>query len=139
MERGRKRQGLVPDFQMQLPCEGRQGNQLVLAELKVISSCPTRYRPDDTVRAVDRRSRELPGEYLKKAKDVDRIYGGVGDGQVGPVQRKLESFGPVRGLVFGAFGEASEEVATLVQTLAESRVKAVGLQGGRVCSGRGGK
>ena len=48
LEAGRKRQGLVPDFRVQEPSvTGEGGNQeekLVLAELKVISSCPTRYQ-----------------------------------------------------------------------------------------------
>ena len=35
------------------------------------------------------------------------------------------------GLVFGAFGEASEDVHELVQILAGSRLRAVGLQRGR--------
>ena len=39
--------------------------------------------------------------------------------------------GEVRGLVFGAFGEASEGVHELVHHLANSRLKAEGLQQGR--------
>ena len=45
-------------------------------------------------------------------------------------------FGDVRGLVFGAFGEASEGVHDLVHHLANSRLKAEGLQQGRE-SGKG--
>ena len=43
--------------------------------------------------------------------------------------------GEVRGLVFGAFGEVSEGVHELVQNqvAAQSRLRAVGLQRGRVC------
>ena len=55
IERGRKRQGLVPDFQLGLRDE-RGEEKLVLAELKVISCCPTRYSPTHQVRAVDRRT-----------------------------------------------------------------------------------
>ena len=44
LEDGRKRQGLVPDFRVREPVvEGGNQEQSVLAELKVISSCPTRY------------------------------------------------------------------------------------------------
>ena len=41
----------------------------------------------------------------------------------GPVERKLAEFGQVRGLCFGAFGEASEQVHLLVEHMAESRVR----------------
>ena len=44
LEQGRKRQGLVPDFRVRVPAagggEGPQVEELVLAELKVISCCP---------------------------------------------------------------------------------------------------
>ena len=70
---------------------------------------------------------------MGKAIGVDQNYGGVMPGEVGRVQRKLETFGEVRGLVFGAFGEASEGVHELIQVVAQSRLRAVGLQKGRVC------
>ena len=46
---------------------------------------------------------------------------------MGPVQRHLESFGPVKGLVFGAFGEGSPDVHNLIECLAEHRLKTKGL------------
>ena len=73
-----------------------------------------------------KRSGVLTEEYRKKAKNVDRVYGGVAEGAVGRVQIKLEDYGEVRGLVFGAFWEASEGVHELVHVLANSRLKAVG-------------
>ena len=69
----------------------------------------------------------LQGEYVKKAKDIDRNYVGVQEG-VGPVERRLQQFGEVRGLVMGAFAEASEDMHNLLQEMAESRVAAVDLQ-----------
>ena len=60
----------------------------------------------------------------------------MAEGEVGRVKRKLVDFGEVRGLVFGAFGEASEGVHELVHHLANSRLKAEGLQQGRE-SGKG--
>ena len=49
----------------------------------------------------------------------------------GPIQRRLEEYGDLIGLCFGAWGEGSEQVHQLVQTLAESRLKFQGLQLGR--------
>ena len=56
-----------------------------LAELKVINYCQTRYTPGDKTKAVDRRAKLLQGEYKKKAKDVDRLYGATREGTTGPV------------------------------------------------------
>ena len=140
IEKGRKRQGLVPDFLVEVSKEGGQ-KQLELAELKMISCCPTRYNMSPApasnrpfMRAVDRRAKGLTVEYIKKAVHVDRAYGGAGEGEIGRVKRKLEEYGEVRGLVFGAFGEASEDVHKLVHILASGRVKKVELQKGRECS-----
>ena len=52
-------------------------------------------------------------------------------GVVGPVQAKLLSFPPLRGWVFGAFGEASTDVHVMVDYLAEARQKHQQLLEGR--------
>ena len=41
---------------------------------------------------------------------------------VGPVERRLQQFGQVHGWCFGAWGEASTAVHSLVQRVAEARV-----------------
>ena len=128
LEQGRKRQGLVPDFRLRVPAvdgRGPQVEELVLAELKVISCCLTRYsrNPRATTKAVDRRAATLPAEYRQHARKIDREYGGVQVGAVGPVEDKLLSFPPLRKWVFGAWGEASEDVHTLVKDLATSRAR----------------
>ena len=56
---------------------------------------------------------------------------GVGNEQKGPVERRLDEFGELLGLCFGAWGEGSEGVHQLVQTIAEARLKYQGLQLGR--------
>ena len=73
LERGRKRQGLVPDFLLRVPGEvvgevGVAGDVQVLAELKILSSCPTRYQraPPARESAVVRRANLLPSEYERK-------------------------------------------------------------------------
>ena len=126
LEQGRKRQGLVPDFRLRVPGGNGGGtHELVLAELKVISCCPTRYQqnPRATNKAVDRRASTLPNEYRQHARRIDREYGGVQADAVGPVEAKLLSFPPLRRWVFGAWGEASEDVHCLVKDLATSRAR----------------
>ena len=130
MERGRRRQAMVPDYRLILPSP-TEGTVTRLAELKVINCCPSRYQVGARERAVDRRANLLPGEYRKKARDVDRRYVGTPEGEVGPVERKLEQYGDLQGLVVGAFGEGSDDLHNLVQVMAESRVRAMGLARGR--------
>ena len=103
---------------------GPQGEEVVLAELKVISCCPTRYprNPCPIPKAVDRRASTLPAEYRQHARKVDAEYGGVPQGVVGPVEAKLLSFPPLRKWVFGAWGEASEDVHVLVKDLASGHI-----------------
>ena len=43
LERGRKRQAIVPDFRMTLP-DPTEGTKRRLAELKAINCCPSRYQ-----------------------------------------------------------------------------------------------
>ena len=75
----------------------------------------------------------LTEEYLKKARDVDRVYGGVVEGAVGRVQRNLLDFGEVRGLRFGAFGEASSRCMRWSTTLLTGGSRLRGCtRGGRV-------
>ena len=52
----------------------------------------------------------LQKEYRKKAKKVDQEVLGLPVGEKGPVERRLEEFGGLMGLCFGAWGEASEGV-----------------------------
>ena len=51
---------------------------------------------------------------------ADRDFVGTPQGEVGPVEARLSTYGEVQGLVFGAFGEASEAVHKLVTMLAEA-------------------
>ena len=101
----RQRQAMVPDFRIVLPMEGQ--SRPVLHELKVISCSKSPYKPSWTARAVDMRADDLHQEYVSKARSADRMYMCMGAGEVGLVENKLLSFGEVKGLVFGNFGECS--------------------------------
>ena len=130
LERGRKRQALVPDYRLALPDQAH-GIVRRLAELKIINCCPSRYQVGDKQKAVDRRANLLANEYRKKARTVDRDYGGTMAGEVGPIERKLEEYGDLLGLVVGKWNEGSDDLHNLIQCMAESRVRAVGLARGR--------
>ena len=120
---------MVPDFMIELPSQ-TEGKARKLAELKVINCCSTRYSPGQRVKAVDRRANLLQGEYRRKTREADRLGGDHVLQEMGPVERKLLQYGDLVGLVVGAFGEGSEDLHSLVQSLAESKVTAMGLRRG---------
>ena len=133
IERGRQRQGMVPDFMLELTSPtGAKCNRL--AELKVLNCCLTHYPVGDSRKAVNKRSGLLQGEYKRKAREADGIYGGQDPDNAGPVERKLAQFGEIVGLVVGAFGEGSDDVHYLIQQLAENRASATGIRRGREAS-----
>jgi hypothetical protein len=113
----RKRQGLVPDFHITVAAEGPE--RPLLYELKTLHYGRSTYPlPAERCAAVARRAERLPAEYATKAREVDRKFCGTAAGSVGPVEEKLRSFEPVRGLVFGAWGEASPDVEKLLSAVA---------------------
>ena len=129
LERGRERQGMVPDFMLGISDPtGAKVNRL--AELKVINCCLSRYPVGVREKAVDRRAGLLQGEYRRKAREADRKYVGQNPDQMGPVERKLLQFGEVIGLVVGAFGECSEDLHELIQRMAENKATMMGLRRG---------
>ena len=93
-----------------------------LFDAKTISFCPSRYKPNswDTCRkAVSARAAKVTREYVTKARNADQQWNGTEEGTQGPIERRLLEFGPVRGLVVGAFGEVNPEVPKLIKRMAE--------------------
>ena len=120
--RGRKRHSLVPDFKF--PSGWEAEGEARLAELKVISCCRSHYAALLTGQEkspVQAYADDQTSLYLTKARKADRDFVGVPEGQQGPVEARLRGYGEVTGLVFGAFGEASEGVHQFVQVVAKSR------------------
>ena len=100
----------------------------VIAEVKVISKGVKAHYKAGSVgsRAVESRAAQIPGEYRRKVAKMDQaILGREGEG---PCAKRLGQF-PLMKLVWGAFGEGSEDVHTLVAVLAESRVRTLALRG----------
>ena len=120
----RKRQGLVPDFIIALPESGQSPTDAhdELFELKTLHHGTSTYPGSLTSRcgAVNRRSGALPGEAAAKARLIDTRYCGTPAGEIGPVTRRLAAYGPVRGLVFGHWAEASSNVEDLLSGCAHT-------------------
>eukprot|EP00973_Karenia_brevis_P005966 811273-Karenia_brevis.AAC.1 len=75
---------------------------------------------DERCQAVNRRARALPAEMRTKAQHLDVRYCGSVAGEIGPVERRLLSYGPVRGLVAGHWAEASDHMEMLLAGCAYS-------------------
>ena len=103
------RQGSVPDLMW------ADGQYKRLGDFKTMGLCSTWYparrlQGGARGKCVMERANAVNKAMVRQAKQLDEKFCGVTGGAVGPVQRKLLSFGPVVGIVFGAFGEVSEGV-----------------------------
>jgi hypothetical protein len=116
----RKRQGMVPDIVIGTPAPDGGPPREHLYELKTPHCGSSTYtmRAATRCRAVEARAEAIPEEYHRKARTLDRTFAGTSAPTVGPVERKLQSYGPIRGLVFGHYGESSQAVATLLEIAA---------------------
>lgn len=105
---------MIPDLCFGWPSGGEQ-----LGDVKTLH-CGDAYLKtrNHGTRPVDTRANRVSKECVKDARELDQERNGVPEGTVGPVEAKLLSFGKVVGLVFGAFGEASDGVHALVRRLA---------------------
>ena len=105
-----------------------------LAELKVIGAVESWYPRNGGLarkkKGVERRAAVLPGEYRRPLEKLDREYHGTTADQVGPLVRRLGSFGRLRGLVMGAWQEGSKGLHDLFDILTESKLNAMGLARG---------
>ena len=115
----RQRQGMIPDFIFTVPLDGPERD--LLFELKTLHYGTQTYPAGhDRCKAVARRAQALPGEYAAQARKLDKSFCGASDTEPGPVERKLRTYDPVRGLVFGSWGEGSPDVDRLIGILADT-------------------
>ena len=144
IDRGRMRQGIVPDFMVN---ENSGIYNATLADLKFINGTAARYprkfgNMERFEKAVQKRATLVDSEYKRHAIKLDVGLCNItkaARGQLqeeGPVQKKLADFGKVEGWCFGVWGEASDEVHSLLNNIVEARIKvddqSPGKQGGRM-------
>ena len=120
----RQRQGLLPYFMIYCTDE-KQIEHPTLFELKTLHFGSSTYANNaKRCAAVQTRARRVHQEYVTKARKLDADYWDAEDGSDGPVLCKLRSFGFVRGLAFGAWGEASEATEDLLHLIAHAAARA---------------
>ena len=93
----------MPDFRIKTTTN-TGATRIQLAELKLISCCESWYAPSSggKVRGVNKRANGLPADYRRKAREADQEARAVSGDQCGPVEKKLEEYGDLLGLFFGA-------------------------------------
>jgi hypothetical protein len=127
-QHGRPRHGYVPDLHMFLPPEEAEGGGATHARLLEVKTALGRTRYTGIAhgdRAVDSRADKLQAEYGRMLHEKDVAWCGTADDAVGPMEAVLQSHGRLRGLVFGAVGEASSDVHGLIRLFAKKMAAAV--------------
>ena len=115
-----KRRGIVPDFVARDESEADR-----LMDVKTMALCRSWFSRSLLTQAargeiVRRRAVRVHNDYVDHAQTIDQQCCQTRRGTVGPVERKLASYGKVQGLIFGPFGEVSAEVRRLVVHAANS-------------------
>jgi hypothetical protein len=92
-----------------------------LVEMKTVHFGPSHYGGAAPVHnaAVERRVAGLPAERRAQLVATDREVFGVLEGQVGPLEARLNAFPEVLGIATGAFHEWSQSLVGLIQTFAD--------------------
>ena len=90
------------------------GTKATLAELKCIGAVKSWYSRGSKEKGVERRASVLTGEYTRPLAKLDTKYHNTPQGETGPLVTRLRSFGRLRGLVVGAWGEGSRDLHSRV-------------------------
>ena len=139
LQRGRGRQGLLPDFKLDIPDAAAgpgalQGVVSSLAELKTIGAVETYYKRNGSLarrkKGVERRARDIPGEYRRPLAALDAKYHGTRQGERGPLVTRLESHGRLLTWVIGAWQEGSNDLHQLLELCADTKVQKLGMAAG---------
>ena len=127
--------GIIPDARLRVPelapplaggpRPSRYCNPDYLFDVKTISAAGPCYRSAAAAsmangRPVDVRAMQVAGEYETSAKRLDHQHHSSDDG---PVLAALRGYPPVRGLVVGAYGEASADVHALLKLTAAKKAE----------------
>ena len=110
------------------------GIVMTLAELKVIGAVESYYSRSGPAarrqKGVEKRARDIPGEYVRPLRALDSRFHGTLQGETGPLVRRLEGHGRLRCWVQGAWLECSKDLHWLLDLCAETRVSGLGLARG---------
>ena len=119
-------QASLPDIPTQVNQRRRalQPRRRLLFDVKTIHAGTAHYYSrrgrEEQSGAVHERELHVWHEYQSHARALDRAYSPAG---TQPILQRLQSFGRTRGLVYGAYGEASADVHALLSMAAEAQAE----------------
>ena len=92
-----------------------------IVEVKTVHFGPSHYGGGAPVHnaAVERRVARLPAERRAQLASTDREVFGTQQGQVGPLEARLNAFPQILGVATGSFGEWSQSLVDLLKTYAD--------------------
>jgi len=102
-----KKHILVPDLLFKYFDDASSAFVQSIIEVKTIQYSSSWYSSNVDLIGVSSREKCVAREYLAKARRADIRWCQAVSTSLGPIQTFLESFGGVRALIFGAFGESS--------------------------------
>jgi hypothetical protein len=112
----------------------RTPSSLTLVDVKTIHAGGTAYLNSRVTLcgAVGQRARGVDTEYRRKARKLEELpeTRRQNGGSTSAVAGTLRALGKVRGLVFGQYGEASEDVPALLRAAAKAAALSAGRQQG---------
>ena len=103
----------------------RRPRRRLMFDVKTIH-CGTdwyKHRTAEQCGAVRAREARVSPDYISHAQKIDRACGPPGSKQC---EQRLRSYSETRGLVFGAYGEASADAHDLIKVAAEARLVVFG-------------
>ena len=86
------------------------------SEGEKVAVIPIEYHESDLFFSFTNIMSEMKDGFLR---ELDKEKNGTPDGQVGPVERELNNFPEIEGLIFGAYGEVSQHVDDLMHAVAD--------------------
>ena len=130
-----KKQLAIPDLSLRLPvADSLTAQRFMLAEVKTLHMGDFYYSAlnhnianslNTHNSGVEARSRKVQTDILSRLRIADRKYHGNISNN-GPFMSRLSSFGSVKGIVTGAFGEMSTDLKALLRLMAKVGVCSYG-------------
>ena len=129
VQAGQARQLLIPDIRADIPDTTGGNTKSTLIEIKTVQGLTEWYLPVTSEdKAVEKRVKKIRKEYADDAKAADQKFF---QKENGPVTMRLAQVGPILGMAWGRFGEASQTVHSTLDLMAKAKVRQQNLAWGR--------